>query len=280
VVVSAQGESPSCRSGPDATAVSLLKRVRDVMDSRKISGKQVAKDVQEGMHDNALMEKYELSPSQLRGLMKKLLDAGLIREEHLAGRTCRPELPKKEVPSGAPFQGGECPNCGTPRKGDEPECGQCGAVFAKFQAESPPSRVQSARDSGLSTDQIAGYFYAEDAERKEAARKKRLWIIYTAVGTAALSFFFVLIGYGKQVVVAYTLAVALFIFFYYLVVLYYAFKQSALWGIFALCFSPAAILFVILHWNTIFEGKILPRVWLALFVPLTILSFMAKYAYR
>jgi hypothetical protein len=176
--------------------------------------------------------------------------------------------------------GVKCPSCGAKRKGDEAECGQCGAVFAKFHSESLPSSTQSARDSGLSTDKIAGYFYAEDAERKEAARKKRLWIIYTAVATVALSFFFVLIGYGKQVVVAHTLAVALFMFFYYLVVLYYAFKRSTLWGIFALCFSPAAILFVILHWNTIFEGKILPRIWLALFVPLTILSFMAKYAYR
>ncbi len=99
-------------------------------------------------------------------------------------------------------------------------------------------------------------------------------------GDSGIELFVRFIGYSKQVVVAYTLAVALFIFFYYLVVLYYAFKQSTLWGIFALCFSPASILFVILHWNTIFEGKILPRIWLALFVPLTILSFTAKYAYR
>jgi hypothetical protein len=49
-------------------------------------------------------------------------------------------------------------------------------------------------------------------------------------------------------------------------------------GIFSLCFSPAAILFVILNWNTVFEGKLLPKLWLALMVPLTIMSIAAKYA--
>ncbi len=86
------------------------------MNSRKISAKEVAKDVQEGLHNNALMAKYELSPSQLRGIMEKLLDAGLIREEHLTGRTCQPGFSKKEVPSAAPFQGVECPNCGLHEK--------------------------------------------------------------------------------------------------------------------------------------------------------------------
>ncbi len=44
------------------------------------------KDLEDGIDDDALMEKYGLSPQQLELIFKKLLDAGLITVEQLYGR--------------------------------------------------------------------------------------------------------------------------------------------------------------------------------------------------
>lgn len=45
-----------------------------------IDAKQVMEDIRHGMDDLALMEKYNLSPRGLESLVKKLADAGVIRE--------------------------------------------------------------------------------------------------------------------------------------------------------------------------------------------------------
>ncbi len=45
-----------------------------------IDAKQVMEDIRSGMDDFALMEKYNLSPRGLESLVKKLADAGIIRE--------------------------------------------------------------------------------------------------------------------------------------------------------------------------------------------------------
>ncbi len=254
------------------------------MAPKKINAKEFAKDVGDGMHDHSLMVKYELSLSQLGSILKKLSEAGLIHEKSLAARAGGPDGSKKNEEDLTKT----CPNCGSPTKADRDECDRCGVVFSKierdeaFSAQQSPSHAHRLSDeiAQSQTDKIAGYFYAEDGERKEVVRKKRLWTICTVLAVVVVSFLFALFGYSHQVVVSYTVGMALFIFLYYIVVLYYAFKQSILWGIFSLCFSPAAVLFVILNWNTIFAGKVLPRVWLALFVPLTILSFMAKQGFR
>ncbi len=255
------------------------------MAPKKINANEFAKDVRDGVHDYALMAKYEISPSQFGSILKKLSDAGLIHEKSLAGRVGGQDVFKTKEEKAFTKT---CPNCGSPIRADEAECDQCGAVFSKmlrgesFSAQQLPSPANRLSDQAAQShaDRIAGYFYAEDGERKEVVRKKRLWTICTVLAVVVVSFLFALFGYSHQVVVLYTVGMALFIFLYYIVVLYYAFKQSILWGIFSLCFSPAAILFVIVHWNTIFEGKVLPRVWLALFVPLTILSLMAKQGFR
>lgn len=45
-----------------------------------IDAKQVIEDIRSGMDDLALMEKYNLSPKGLESLVKKLADAGAVRE--------------------------------------------------------------------------------------------------------------------------------------------------------------------------------------------------------
>ncbi|MEW6348384.1 MAG: hypothetical protein AB1646_04940 [Thermodesulfobacteriota bacterium] len=47
----------------------------------------IVNDLEAGVDDSALMDKYGLSPQQLELIFKKLLDAGLITVEQLYGRT-------------------------------------------------------------------------------------------------------------------------------------------------------------------------------------------------
>jgi hypothetical protein len=49
--------------------------------------KDLARDVQEGLGDGFLMEKYHLNPKQLESLLRTLLEADLITEMQLYERT-------------------------------------------------------------------------------------------------------------------------------------------------------------------------------------------------
>jgi hypothetical protein len=257
---------------------------------RKINARQLAEDVRQGLHDNELMAKYELTSSQLRGAFKKILDAELVTREDLQERATRVEgsdragakqpVPEKDpVGSGRDTDGLQCPQCGRTLEPSQQECPRCGILLAKIRPVTPEGVSDTEKLPPVTQqDKLVGYFYAEASEALESARKRRLWLVGSAVGILALSLLFSLIGYGKQVVLFHTLAVSGFIFVYYFVVLHYCFKESTMWGVLALCFSPAAILFVIIHWNTIFQGKILPKLWLALFVPLTLLGLFMKSA--
>ena len=54
---------------------------------RKVKAKDVARDVQGGMGDTLLMEKYRLNSKQLEGVLRKLVDADLITHMQLYERT-------------------------------------------------------------------------------------------------------------------------------------------------------------------------------------------------
>ena len=54
---------------------------------RKLKAKDVARDVQGGMGDTLLMEKYRLNSKQLEGVLRKLVDADLITHMQLYERT-------------------------------------------------------------------------------------------------------------------------------------------------------------------------------------------------
>lgn len=53
---------------------------------RTVKGKKIARDVQAGMGDTALMEKYELTPKQLEKVLRMLLDCDLITHMQLYER--------------------------------------------------------------------------------------------------------------------------------------------------------------------------------------------------
>jgi hypothetical protein len=54
---------------------------------REISGKAFVRDLHAGLSDAKLMEKYKLKPTELSGLFKQLLDAGIMKPADLYGRS-------------------------------------------------------------------------------------------------------------------------------------------------------------------------------------------------
>ncbi len=268
------------------------------MTARKISANRLAADIRAGVDENALIARYQLSASQLQVAVRKLVQANLISESDLSptlnneisraqGARPLPAVPRLNGETDSQKSGARCPHCGMSRDGSEIECGHCGIVFSKLEqisAEKAPTHVALGQldpelQTGTYHNLIASSFYEDDAELQEKKRKKKLWIIYTAVALGFLPIPFALLGYSRQIVLAYTLGCALFIFLYYLVVVYYAARESRLWGLLCFFLSPVAILFVILNWNTVFAGKLLPRLWLAFMVPLTVASLLIKYGH-
>ncbi|GEM_PF-1835328 len=107
------------------------------MKKRKIKVAAVLEDIRSGMRDDALMLKYELSPRQLQGLLRRLEEGGLLtREDYATDFTI-----SGKSPDGA-FR---CPSCGKPLSGTSDVCPHCGIVVSKYVgAEDPAKREPSA----------------------------------------------------------------------------------------------------------------------------------------
>jgi len=268
------------------------------MTIRKLNAKMLATDIRGGLDDAALMDKYGLSPSQLQIAVGKLLQAHLITESNVSGSLNQgtiatenphpiPAVPQVHDKADAKEFAGKCPHCGMARTRDETECSHCGIIFSKVEQIRPsmepnriaPGSLDPEMQTGTYHNLIAEIFCEEAAEVHEKKRKKKLWAIRTAVASCLIPIPFVLLGYSRQIMAVYAVGCALFIFLYYLVVVYYAAQQSRLYGFLCIGFSPVAILFIILNWNTLFAGKILPKLWLALIIPLTVIVYLAKYGH-
>ena len=201
------------------------------MTIRKLNAKTLAADIRGGLDDTALMDKYGLSASQLQIAVGKLLRAHLITESNLSGNlnhrtiaTERPQpipaVPQVHDKSDAKEFAGKCPHCGMARTGSETECSHCGIIFSKVEPTCPsaePNRIAAgsidpAMQTGTYHDLIAGIFYEEAAELQEKKRKKNLWAIRTAVALGLIPIPFALLGYGRQIMLVYTLGCALFVF--------------------------------------------------------------------
>jgi RNA polymerase subunit RPABC4/transcription elongation factor Spt4 len=95
------------------------------MEKRHISGREVVQDVNSGMDDLALMNKYKLSPRELDALMKKLVAAERITEAELSELQLLWAQKK-----GAEWH---CPACHMPQAHEFEECPQCGIIVAKYK---------------------------------------------------------------------------------------------------------------------------------------------------
>lgn len=110
------------------------------MEKRHISGHEVVNDINTGMDDLGLMDKYKLSPRDLDLLMKKLVAANRISEADLS------ELQLLW----AQKKGTEwhCPACHLPQAHEFDECPQCGIIVAKFKGKVPQEPEAPATENG------------------------------------------------------------------------------------------------------------------------------------
>jgi hypothetical protein len=93
---------------------------------RSINARQAVRDIEAGLPDHVLMEKYRLSERGLRSLIEKLVAAGLLRpDEHV--RTADPSASLSPP-------GWKCPACGKPRSAAVEECPDCGVIVEKYRA--------------------------------------------------------------------------------------------------------------------------------------------------
>ena len=94
------------------------------MPKHKISAKELAADIRQGMDDSAIMNKYGLSSQGLETAFKKLIEANILQQSALADRAT---VTEKTV-----NLGWKCPACAMPQDRDYDECPQCGVIVAKF----------------------------------------------------------------------------------------------------------------------------------------------------
>jgi len=87
------------------------------MIKRKISAKELARDVRSGMELSALMEKYQLSYDRLKPVVDKLLEMGAVKPEEvqrLAATKSAEKEPSVAVPQ-APVTQPSPPSSPPPR---------------------------------------------------------------------------------------------------------------------------------------------------------------------
>lgn len=110
--------------------------------TRKISAKELAADVRNGMTDGRLREKYAVSQAQLESLVRKVVESGLLEESDLEGRNDLPE----------PDDAAEwlCPSCGKPRPRTSGPCPECGEILPG----TPPHQGESAQPEPAPVSEI------------------------------------------------------------------------------------------------------------------------------
>lgn len=137
---------------------------------RKISGKELAADIRSGLHDNEIMAKYGLAPSELAKLKPKLEAAGLMPQ------VVAPTQRERGDPGVR-----ACPQCGAPFPLGAVKCPVCTRQAA---SNLPPDPVPSPRP----TDKLPGDIPAFSPLTKDYTRRRVLrLVIPLAIGLIALS---------------------------------------------------------------------------------------------
>ncbi len=153
------------------------------MPKRQLSAKDILTDINAGMDDAALMEKYGLSAQGLQSAFAKLVAAGVLKQTELDERSPSPE-------STADL-GWKCPACGKRQPKEFEECPLCGVIVRKYNSDAAPTRgsdnagVMSGRTKGLWVVAFllllglvwAGWHYrtkVAEESRIEAARLQQL----------------------------------------------------------------------------------------------------------
>lgn len=120
---------------------------------RKLSAKEILKDIRSGMDSSGLKHKYGLSDKSLQSVYRQLLAAGALTEHEVQrlGPGDRSSESSHEVPKAPQWQ---CPACSAPLAAEVPECPVCGVVVAKFVA----------RQEQAEHDSVVAFRFAGDSD--------------------------------------------------------------------------------------------------------------------
>jgi hypothetical protein len=130
------------------------------MDKRKITAKEVLRDIRFGLSDQDLMEKYTLSAQGLHSVFHKLVNAGAITQPELDDRV---PISERTVDLGLFI----CPACGNIQGTEFATCPRCG-----FTA---PGKAKAGQDerAGISGKKTpAGEALRQKANRQTSAKHK------------------------------------------------------------------------------------------------------------
>jgi hypothetical protein len=114
------------------------------MAKRKITGREVLKDIKAGMDDPELMDKYKLSAQGLQSVFNKLVNAGVLTQAELDARV---PVSERTVELGLYI----CPACGNIQGKEFIECPRCGFVaptYLKQQKEQEAQEKSRSRARG------------------------------------------------------------------------------------------------------------------------------------
>lgn len=114
------------------------------MAKRKITGREVLKDIKAGMDDPELMDKYKLSAQGLQSVFNKLVNAGVLTQAELDARV---PVSERTVELGLYI----CPACGNIQGKEFTECSRCGFVapgYLKQQREQEEQEKARSRALG------------------------------------------------------------------------------------------------------------------------------------
>ncbi len=114
------------------------------MAKKTLNAKEVLDDIKAGMDEAALMEKYQLSEKGLQSLLKKLMDAGVLKPKK-RGLKKTSSAPEKAVASAW-----KCPICGNPQTTQYNKCPECSVIAARFQENIATTQQLGAIEAGPS----------------------------------------------------------------------------------------------------------------------------------
>lgn len=153
------------------------------MEKRKITAREVLKDIRAGMDDAALMRKYQLSAQGLQSVLNKMVQAGIVTEEELDERV---PLSERTVDIGLFI----CPACGNIQGREFIECPRCGYVApgqakksktlrtspgkSKAQAGSRTAAQRGAKPVGGESFSSSSALQVEEARQPAAGTKANL----------------------------------------------------------------------------------------------------------
>jgi len=145
------------------------------MEKRKITAREVLRDIRSGLSDQDLMEKYTLSAQGLQSVFHKLVSAGVISQPELDDRVPITErtvdLGLFICPACGNIQGKEfatCPRCGftTPGRAKAIQDGRAG-IGGKETPAGPARRGKANRQTSSKREARSPSKREEEAESQE-----------------------------------------------------------------------------------------------------------------